>query len=331
MNNPLVSVIIPLYNAEKSISETIYSVTSQSYYNWEIIIINDGSTDKSLSIIKSFESEKIKVISVENGGASRARNIGISIAKGDYIQFLDSDDIISHDKLRNQVALLEKYNASIVFCNTFRFDDIGSIQCGVYSRINDFSSATIQLSTEDFLYRLFIKDGIKMIAVHAFLVKRSLILSAGTWNENISLDDDGEFFFRVYLKVDRILYDSLSICFYRFSNINSLSNTSLIKGLKSEFESIESKKYHLLNSNRVSGVRKKQILRNIQSIYLYKYFLLRNCKEYKTFYDDLFCNNSGFNKSLWPRKITRFLSYFISFDSIIILKSIHAYFKKNYN
>ena len=320
MKNPLVSVIIPLYNAEKYISETINSVISQSYNNWEIIIVNDGSTDNSLCIAQSFESEKIKIISVNNGGASRARNIGFENSNGEFIQYLDSDDFISHDKFQNQVILLEKYNASLVFCNTYRFDEAFSTRSVEYSRINDISSDTIQLAIEIFLDNLFLNDGVKMIAVHSFLVRRSLILSAGKWNENITLDDDGEFFFRLYLKNDKIIYDSLSISFYRLSQNDSLSNISLTKGIKSEFISIESKKYHLLNSVKISEFLKLSVIRNLQSIFVYKYNLFRNSLEFQIINLDLNSNFNGFNNSLWPRYITKLIAKITSATLIFNLR-----------
>lgn len=308
----LVSVIIPAHNSKNTIYDSIKSILNQTYSNFEIIIIDNGSTDNLQDyLIDTFNNNyNIHYYFIEIANASKARNFGILKAKGEYIQFLDSDDIISRDKLQNQVILLEKYNASLVFCNTYRFDNIGSIESGICSRINDISSDTIQISLETFLTSLFVKSGVKMIAVHAFLVKRSLLVSTGPWNEVISLDDDGEYFFRVYMNVDKIIYDSHSISFYRFSPNYSLSNTSLTKGIKSEFFSIESKKKHLLNSDKVSDYLKRKIVRNLQSIFVYKYILLKNSKEFQIINNDLNSNFNGFNNLLWPRKITRIASAF---------------------
>jgi glycosyltransferase involved in cell wall biosynthesis len=328
--NNLISVIIPAHNSKNTIYDSINSVLNQTYKNFEIIIIDNGSTDNLYEYLKNtFDNNiHIRYYFIEIANASKARNFGISKAVGDYIQFLDSDDVISKDKFQNQITLLEKYNASLVFCNTYKFKDFCSIQSGDCYRIDDISSDIIELPIKNFLDFLFVKDGIKMIAVHAFLAKRSLILSTGKWNEEISLDDDGEYFFRVYLKIDKIIYDSNSISYYRISHSNSLSNTSLTKGIRSEFLSIESKKKQLLNSITVLETLKKQIVRNLQSAYLYKYIDFRDYKEFQTIYDDLFNNFSGFNNSMWPRKITRLISSFISFNSIVMLKLKLAQFKK---
>lgn len=103
--NPLVSVIIPAYNSEKYISEAVESVINQTYKNIELIIVNDGSTDKTLDIVNEFSKKDSRVVIVnkENGGVSSARNLGFEIAKGDYIALLDSDDVCSEDRIEKQV------------------------------------------------------------------------------------------------------------------------------------------------------------------------------------------------------------------------------------
>lgn len=87
------SVIIPLYNKEQYIKKTIYSILSQSYQDFEIIVIDDGSKDKSAEIVHNIPDNRIRLIQIENGGVSKARNHGISISKGDFITFLDGDDL----------------------------------------------------------------------------------------------------------------------------------------------------------------------------------------------------------------------------------------------
>ena len=102
MNPPKVSILIPLYNSENYIEETIQSCLNQTYENIEIIIVDDGSTDKSLQIAKSFESGKLKVYSQPNSGACKARNLAFEKSIGDYIQYLDADDLLSENKIENQ-------------------------------------------------------------------------------------------------------------------------------------------------------------------------------------------------------------------------------------
>ena len=106
--NNLVSVIIPAYNAERFIKETIDSVKNQTYASWEIIVVNDGSTDTTVEIINKELSERIRLINQDNAGVSAARNKGILFAKGEYLVFFDSDDLMTPDFLLERVKVLDE-------------------------------------------------------------------------------------------------------------------------------------------------------------------------------------------------------------------------------
>ena len=101
MQSKKISIIVPLYNAEKYIEQTIEDLITQTYQNIEIIMINDGSVDKSEDIVRKYarEDDRIKVISIENQGPSKARNVGLDLATGDYIRFVDADDRIPRDSM----------------------------------------------------------------------------------------------------------------------------------------------------------------------------------------------------------------------------------------
>ena len=114
MSSPLVSIIIPCYNAEDFVSEAIDSALGQSYPFKEVIVIDDGSKDDSLSAIKRF-GNKIRWESGPNKGGGAARNRGLSLANGDYIQFLDADDFLDMEKLEKQVPLLLETGADLVY------------------------------------------------------------------------------------------------------------------------------------------------------------------------------------------------------------------------
>ena len=112
----LVSVVIPAYNREKTIREAVESVLEQSYTNLEVIIVDDCSTDRTVEIVESIPDDRVIIIRCkENGGACRARNIGIENAKGEYIAFHDSDDIWHADKLEKSMYYLKKENVDFVF------------------------------------------------------------------------------------------------------------------------------------------------------------------------------------------------------------------------
>lgn len=109
MSTPLLSIIIPTYNSERFISQTIQSIITQTHKNFELIIINDGSTDNSKEIIESFNDSRIKYYeNPENKGIVFTRNYGLQLAKGDYIGMVDSDDIVYPEKFEEQIAFLEK-------------------------------------------------------------------------------------------------------------------------------------------------------------------------------------------------------------------------------
>ncbi len=115
MSKPLVSVIVPVFNSEMYISECIYSITSQSYPNLEIIIVNDGSTDNSSEIIQTLKKKdsRIIVLSQTNKGVSSARNRGIDQASGEYIAFLDSDDLCVPDRIEKQLCYMQSHNLDV--------------------------------------------------------------------------------------------------------------------------------------------------------------------------------------------------------------------------
>lgn len=114
--NDLVSVIVPVYNAEKFIRETVNTVLQQSYENWELILVDDCSCDNSVNIIKGYVSHKIKLIeSKQNSGPAITRNIGINSSKGRFIAFLDADDLWAKDKLQKQINFMVKNNYSFTF------------------------------------------------------------------------------------------------------------------------------------------------------------------------------------------------------------------------
>lgn len=125
-NTPIISVIIPVYNGAKTIKETIKSVLQQTYQDFEIIVINDGSQDETLAIINSIHNPKIKVFSYPNAGLSASRNRGFARACGKFIAFLDADDLWSEDKLAAQLAALQQnHQAAVAYSWTDHIDEDG--------------------------------------------------------------------------------------------------------------------------------------------------------------------------------------------------------------
>lgn len=128
MQDNLISIVIPVYNAEKFIEETVSSVLEQTYTEWELLLVNDGSTDDSGAIIDKLAEDdlRIRVIHLENGGAAKARNTGTKHARGRYLAFLDADDLWEKEKLEKQLEFLKKEDVAFTFTG-YEFAD----QCGV--------------------------------------------------------------------------------------------------------------------------------------------------------------------------------------------------------
>lgn len=121
MVNGLISIILPVYNAEKYLKETIQSVLNQTYINYEIIAVNDGSKDSSFEILQQFTDHRIQIINKENTGVSDTRNAAIKAAKGEYVCFLDADDYLAPEYLQRMYETAETKNADMVVCNYIPF------------------------------------------------------------------------------------------------------------------------------------------------------------------------------------------------------------------
>lgn len=121
-NQPLVSILIPCHNSEASIAESIDSALNQTYPNVEVIVVDDGSTDRSIEVIQSF-GDRVRLKKIDHQGACVARNRGLQLSHGEFIQFLDADDILLPSKLDMQVPILYSDQADLVFCNGYLFGD----------------------------------------------------------------------------------------------------------------------------------------------------------------------------------------------------------------
>jgi glycosyltransferase involved in cell wall biosynthesis len=245
---PLVSIIIPAYNVEGFIAETIQSATAQTWANKEIIIIDDGSTDDTLQIAKSFESTRIKVIHQKNSGAAAARNTGLTIASGTYIQFLDADDLLSPNKIEEQLNCLDGSLTQLAICRSVYFAD------GENHLTQSATKSWFDCDTDnpvDFLTKLYAGQEIMpgyggMIPMHTWLTPRKLIDKAGNWNETLSVNDDGEFFCRVVLASEGIRFDEDGVSYYRkFLNRPTLSSRTDHEAMQSATKAITLTYTHL--------------------------------------------------------------------------------------
>jgi len=258
-NHQLVSIIIPVYNSEKCLAECIESAIAQTWDNKEIIIVDDGSTDGSFDIAGKYTIYRyIKVIRQTNKGASAARNTGLKEAKGDYIQFLDADDLLSPDKIEGQVTSLNRSTAHVALCRTVHFFDGDDPQNGIIT--NDWFCSDSN-DPIDFLMKLYAgKNEMPgfggMIQPNAWLTPRELIEKAGPWNEFRCPDDDGEFFCRVILASEGIKFSSAGINYYRkYKSAGSLSGQRSFEAFENIIASINLKYGYLKEKNKRPNTR----------------------------------------------------------------------------
>lgn len=222
--NPLISIIIPTFNRAHYICETLKSIIAQTYTNWECIIVDDGSSDDSLLVINSFVEKDVRFRLINrrsdrNKGASTCRNIGIENSKGEFIQFLDSDDLMSENKLEQQILSIPDFNENIICtCKWSRFIKIpnDSVNFEALDSYSDFDDIP------NFLEALATSKG--YFPIHAYLIKKSIINKTGLWNEYLSINDDSEFLIRLFCNTDKIYFAPNAIAYYRWTGSENISN-----------------------------------------------------------------------------------------------------------
>jgi glycosyltransferase involved in cell wall biosynthesis len=204
-----VSIIIPCYNAECWIGEAIQSCLDQTYRPIEIIVVDDGSTDKSKEAVSSVAGKAnvpIRLISTENNGASAARNRGLSVAAGDYLQFLDANDLLAPRKIELQVA------AAV--------DQPRAVPCGPWLWLRQSNGI---LTTEKQTYPIIggcdpfdeWLEGERYFVVHCFLWPRAVLADLGGWDESLAAHQDTDLYIRAVLKGVGFRFVPDSTVFYR--------------------------------------------------------------------------------------------------------------------
>lgn len=207
---PVISVIIPAYNAETTLKDTLTSVLQQTFSEFELIIINDGSTDTTLEIISQIDDPRIKVFSYQNSGASTSRNRGFAQASGEYIAFLDADDLWTPDKLEAQLAALKIHpQADIAYSWSDCIDESSSfLRRGGHITING-----------DALPKLLMMDILENGSNP--LIRRQAVIEVGGFDESLPAGQDWDFYLRLALKHSFVTVPRSQIL-YRIS-ANSLS------------------------------------------------------------------------------------------------------------
>ena len=231
--NPLVSILIPAYNAEKWIQETIESAIHQTYSNKEIIVVNDGSSDNTLPIVKSFESSGVKVVDQKNAGGAAARNTALAHARGEYLQWLDHDDLLAPDKVGEQMMQVQKIRDDrLLFTGNFGMFYF----CPKRARMVT-GPLERDLSPLDYFFIKFEQD--EWLHTTSWLVSRKLTEKAGPWLDLRSPDDDGEYFCRVVAASNGVAFVPAAKSYWRVGNAASFSfnRQSSVNSLRAMLES----------------------------------------------------------------------------------------------
>jgi glycosyltransferase involved in cell wall biosynthesis len=210
--NPLVSILIPAYNAEEWIADTIRSAVSQTWSRKEIIVVDDGSTDQTAAAASRFASNEVKVITVKNQGAAAARNHALQLSQGDYIQWLDADDLLAPDKIEHQIAALgEVENKKMLLSAPWAYFNYRPERARFVP-----TSLWHDLSPVEWLLR---KMGENLhMQTATWLTSRELADAAGPWDTRLISDDDGEYYCRVLLASKGTRFVPEAKVFYRVTS-----------------------------------------------------------------------------------------------------------------
>ena len=231
---PLVSILIPAFNAERWIADTIKSALEQTWPQKEIIVVDDGSTDHTPSIARQFVSKSVSVITQPNQGAASARNKALSICQGGYIQWLDADDLLAPSKIAKQMEALACFQSK----RTLLSSAWGYFTHRSSRAIFSPTSLWRDLSPIEWLLRN-LRDGV-FLQTASWLVSRELTEAAGPWDARLTLDDDGEYFSRVINASTGIRFVPQSRVYYRIAPTSRLSYIGRSdKKMESQFLSMQ--------------------------------------------------------------------------------------------
>lgn len=265
----LVSIIIPTFNRVHFLGATLDSVLSQTYSNWECIVVDDSSTDHTKELVDFYRQETDRFqfhVFHKNGerGAGAARNFGFQKSKGEFVMWLDDDDLLHRDKIRQQVALAREYTNVIITCSWGRFGDKENFQPKNLKIYKDYEEP-VNLLIDYGLYNCF-------FPTHAFLLSRSVVERSGFWRTDLAINDDGEFFSRAILASSEILNAEDTFVMYRLHSFDKMSELDSAQKAEDIIRS-----WRIIQSNlNTSGLKFPK--RYIQNGRKHSYSLLKEAK-----------------------------------------------------
>lgn len=228
MTAPKVSVLIPCYNAAPYVGQTLASVAAQTWPNIEIVVVDDGSTDDSGRILEAFEHPSLTVVRQDNRGQTAALNTALRHATGEFVQYLDADDLIDPDKIALQMARLEDRPLSVATSRWGRF--YGDPEA---TRFEPETAVQRDLAPLDWLVESR-REGLGMMFPALWLIPMAVVRAAGPWDEALTLNNDAEYFTRILLAADEVLFCGEARCRYRSGLAGSLSGRKSLAHWRSQ-------------------------------------------------------------------------------------------------
>jgi len=276
---PLVSIIIPTFNRAHLIGETLDSVLAQTYQNWECIVVDDGSTDNTDEVVGAYVKKDPrfqyhKRPNTHKPGGNGARNYGFELSQGEYVQWFDDDDLMDDDKIEKQLLILRDINYAVSFCSWGKFiNDKSDVKINPKPYFKNYESA----------FKLFQDIGTYggYLPCHSYLIRREILNKSGLWNEDLIVNQDGEFFVRVLINAQKIKFASNTHVFYRKSFQNNTSINDSIQKVEGRIKSWIKIEQHINSAYNVKksmyvDKAKNSIYKLISKNYKhlkYKYFM----------------------------------------------------------
>lgn len=318
--NPFFSVIIPLYNKEKYIQNTLQSVLDQFFSDYEIIVVNDGSTDGSTTVVREFNDPRIRYYEKENGGASSARNEGISLAEGKYIAFLDADDYWYPYFLEEIHKYILRFPEQKVFSTATELEYKNKISKAKYAlkKTGDYEIVDYFDTTSHKGILFTPASSFNILFTSASVFQRTVFSEIGVFDKTIKSGQDVDLWIRVGLRYKvcfiwrtcvRYVYDPRSLS-KNISNISDKPNYSKYIDIESKNKAL--KKY--IDSERFSLAIKSKLLADRQS--------------FNYFFEHIDLKSLSYKKRILlfiPEKIIRALAYLKS----CLIKGLMSFSAKN--
>lgn len=296
MNNNLISIIIPCFNQSAFLGETLQSVLIQTYSNWECLIIDDGSTDNSAEVAKKWvgNDQRFKYFFKNNSGVSAARNFGLKNAKGDYIQFLDSDDFLYKEKLSLSMQIIIEKKLDIVCTNYKMCTDLKGKPDQPFSQLNNF-----EFNLNNIM--IYWNDGFT-IPIHCFLFKSKLFNDI-QFPEGLSAQEDWATWIQIYKNKPTTFFLDETLVLYR---INPFGRTNTFGFFEETLQVINYLKPKL--SDREFNILNEGILRKYNNAFIYWRNRERNIRQSNTYKLGLF-----FKKILLKLRLLAICSKILNF------------------